>query len=91
MACALNPIGDLYKTQVRAIAAHLGVPQSILDKPPSADLWPGQSDEQELGFRYDEVDRLLMLLVDARVRPETALRYGFSQEMVEEKTKSNYW
>ena len=66
MASALNPIGDLYKTQVRQLAAALGVPQAILDKPPSADLWEGQSDESELGFTYEQVDQLLYLLIDER-------------------------
>ncbi len=83
MASALNPIGDLYKTQVRQLAQHLGVPGPVLDKPPSADLWPDQSDEDELGFRYEEIDRLLSLLVDARVSPKTAVKKGFSGEMVD--------
>lgn len=58
-ACALNPLGDLYKTQVRQLAAALGVPQVIIDKAPSADLWVNQTDEGELGFTYAEVDQLL--------------------------------
>ena len=53
MAAAFAPIGDLYKTQLRSVAAELGVPRQILDKPPSADLWPGQTDEGELGRTYD--------------------------------------
>src|SRR5690606_277116 len=56
---ALQPIGDLYKTQVRELAAALGVPEQIIKKPPSADLWQGQTDEGELGFTYAEVDQLL--------------------------------
>ena len=63
-ACALNPVGDLYKTQLRQLAAAVGVPQPVLDKAPTADLWAGQTDEGELGFTYAEVDRLLYLLVD---------------------------
>ena len=82
MACAINPIGDLYKTQVRQLAEHLDVPAAIRVKPPSADLWPDQSDEGELGFRYAEIDRLLALLVDARVGRDEASRRGFSAEMV---------
>ncbi len=78
-----NPIGDLYKTQVRQLASALGVPQAIVDKPPSADLWPGQTDEGELGFTYEEVDRLLYLLVDERYRPEECLQSGFKPEFVE--------
>jgi len=53
------PIGDLYKTQVRAMAAHLGVPRRILQKTPTAGLWPGQTDEAELGLPYEDLDRVL--------------------------------
>jgi len=81
-ACALNPLGDLYKTQVRQLAAALGVPAGILAKPPSADLWPGQTDEGELGVSYEEIDRLLYLLVDERRSPEACVEAGFSQAMV---------
>ena len=77
LASAINPLGDLYKTQVRALAAHLKVPVSIRRKPPSADLWPGQSDESELGFSYDLVDRLLALMVDARMSRATVLAEGY--------------
>lgn len=59
-ACDFNPIGNLYKTQVRQLSAHLGVPQVIIDKAPSADLWPGQTDEGEMNFTYAEVDDLLV-------------------------------
>jgi NAD+ synthase len=69
-ACAINPIGDLYKTQVRQLSRAVGVPEVIVAKPPSADLWIGQTDEGELGFTYEEVDRLLYLLVDQRFSPE---------------------
>jgi len=86
LACAVNPIGDLYKTQVYALAEYLAVPEPILTKPPSADLWPGQSDEDELGFSYAEVDRLLALLVDARVSKEKAVEGGFSAEFVDRVT-----
>jgi NAD+ synthase len=81
-ACALNPLGDLYKTQVRQLAAAVGVPARILAKPPSADLWPGQTDEGELGVTYAEVDRLLYLLVDERQSAETCIEAGFKQAMV---------
>lgn len=57
MAAALAPIGDLYKTQLRAVARELGVPEEVIAKPPSADLWPGQTDEGELGRTYDLLDR----------------------------------
>lgn len=83
LASAVNPLGDLYKTQVRQLAVHLRVPAPIRKKAPSADLWPDQSDEQDLGFTYEQVDRLLALLVDARVRPETAVRCGFPRRMVD--------
>ena len=78
MAHALNPLGDLYKTQVWALARALGLPDRVVDKPPSADLWEGQSDEEELGFQYALVDVLLYYLVDERrTRPELrALGYA---------------
>jgi len=66
MASAINPIGDLYKTQVVALATWLGLPRAVLTKPPSADLWPGQTDEKDLGVTYDEADRIVALLVDDR-------------------------
>src|SRR3990172_830304 len=83
MAAAVNPIGDLYKTQVRQLAKHLGVPQPIIDKPPSADLWAGQTDEGEMGLTYAEVDRLLTLLVDERYTPAEAIEAGFEAKFVE--------
>ena len=83
-ACALNPIGDLYKTQLRQLARALGVPDVIVDKPPSADLWQGQTDEDELGFTYEEVDKLLYLLVDERYNPEDCISVGFDEYFVRE-------
>lgn len=82
MASAINPIGDLYKTQLYELAAHLGVPESIRNKPPTGDLWVGQTDEDELGFSYDQVDRLLVLLVDRREPPERLVAAGFQEEFV---------
>jgi NAD+ synthase len=82
LASALNPIGDLYKTQVRALARHVGVPEHIIAKAPSADLWEGQSDEADLGFSYSEVDQLLFLLVDSRVTRKEALERGFPEAFV---------
>jgi NAD+ synthase len=82
-ANALNPIGDLYKTQVRQLSRDLGVPQEIIAKPPSADLWVGQTDEGELGFTYEEVDRLLYLLVDQRYSPEDCVEAGFPEPFVQ--------
>lgn len=81
-ACALNPIGDLFKTQVRQLSRAMGVPQPIIDKPPSADLWTGQTDEGELGFTYEDVDKLLYLLVDQRFSPEECIEAGFKEEFI---------
>lgn len=81
-ACAINPLGDLYKTQLRQLAKALGVPEAILSKPPSADLWVGQTDEGELGFTYAEVDRLLYLLVDQRYSIEDCIEAGFAPVFV---------
>ncbi len=81
-ASALNPIGDLYKTQLRQLSRALKVPASIIDKPPSADLWAGQTDEKELGFTYEEVDKLLYLLVDQRYSPQEAIESGFEEKFV---------
>lgn len=83
-ACALNPLGDLYKTQVRQLAAAVGVPERIRIKPPSADLWPGQTDEGELGLTYDSVDRLLIRLVDERQTPQACIEAGFPAAMVQQ-------
>jgi NAD+ synthase len=82
-ANALNPIGDLYKKQVRQLARAIGVPEVIVSKPPTADLWPGQTDEDELGFTYDEADQLLYYLVDQRYRPEDLVEAGFDSLFVE--------
>jgi NAD+ synthase len=81
-ACALNPIGDLYKTQVRQLSREIGVPSEVIDKPPSADLWAGQTDEDELGFTYEEADQLLYLLVDERYRPQDLVEAGFSDKFI---------
>jgi NAD+ synthase len=82
-ACALNPIGDLYKTQVRQLARALAIPAPIIEKAPSADLWAGQTDEAELGFTYEEADRLLYLLVDQRYSPQEAIDAGFREDFVD--------
>jgi NAD+ synthase len=83
MAAALMPIGDLYKTQLRAVAEHLGVPREIIAKPPSADLWPGQTDEGELGRTYEELDRTLFALVDRRWTVERSVAAGLDRDLVE--------
>jgi len=82
-ASAFNPLGDLYKTQLRQLARALGVPQVIVDKAPTADLWAGQTDEGELGFTYAEVDKLLYLLVDERYTPDECVEAGFERKFVD--------
>ena len=82
-AAAIQPIADLYKYQIRQLSKYVGVPQSILDKAPSADLWEGQTDEGELGYSYNLVDQLLFLLVDERYRPEECVEEGFPKQFVE--------
>jgi NAD+ synthase len=81
-ASAFNPIGDLYKTQVRQMAAAVGVPDRIIAKAPSADLWPGQTDEEEGGFRYEEIDRLLYWMIDKRRSDEELVAMGFEPEFI---------
>jgi NAD+ synthase len=83
MAAALQPIGDLYKSQLRAVATELGVPARIVAKPPSADLWPGQTDEGELGASYEDLDRILFALVDRRWTPDRCVRAGLDRALVE--------
>jgi len=82
MAAALQPIGDLYKSQLRAVATELGVPPQIIAKPSSADLWPGQTDEEELGATYDDLDRILYALVDRRWTAERCVAAGLDPELV---------
>jgi NAD+ synthase len=82
-ASALNPLGDLYKHQVWQFARHLGLPKSVIEKPPSADLFAGQTDEAELGFTYAEVDRLLERMVDRRCSREELVREGFDPAFVD--------
>ncbi len=82
-ACAFNPIGDLYKSQVRQLAAAIGVPDSIIAKAPSADLWPDQTDEGEGGFSYPELDRLLFWRIDKRRSIDEVVALGFERSLVE--------
>jgi NAD+ synthase len=82
MACALNPVGDLYKTQLRELAHALGVPPAIIAKPPTADLWPDQTDEGELGFSYADADLILYHMVDRRLAPDELVRNGFAAALV---------
>ncbi len=83
MASAINPIGDLYKTQLRQLARAMNIPMSVIEKPPSADLWAGQTDEAELGLTYEEVDKLLYLLVDQRYSVQDCVDAGFDKSFVD--------
>ena len=94
MACDLNPVGDLYKTQLRELAVLLKVPDVVVRKPPTADLWVGQTDEAELGFTYAQADLILYHLVDRRLRPDALVAAGFDASLVkgirERVRKSHY-
>ncbi len=81
-ASAVNPLGDLYKTQVWQLAAALDVPKHIIEKKPSADLWDGQTDEDEFGFSYKRVDHLLYYMVDERRSVTELKNMGFEEEFV---------
>jgi NAD+ synthase len=81
-AHAVNPLGDLYKQQVYQLARHLELPAELIEKPPSADLFEGQTDEAELGFSYAEADRLLYRLVDRRYSEEELVAEGFAPDLV---------
>jgi len=82
-AAAIQPIADLYKAQVRQLARAVGVPEAIVNKAPSADLWPGQTDEGELGYTYDQADQVLYLLVDRHYTLDDAVEAGFPRDLVE--------
>ena len=81
-ACAFNPIGDLYKAQVWQLSEHMGVPEEIISRAPSADLWDGQTDEDELGFTYKQADELLYLMVDERKTPKQCMTLGYEEPLV---------
>lgn len=82
MACGINPMGDLYKTQVRELGRYLGIPEKILTKKPTAGLWPGQADEEEIGLSYEELDQILYQLVDQRRSADEVVKAGFDQAKV---------
>jgi len=90
LASAINPIGDMYKTEVFAFAEYLGVPASIIKKPPTADLWEGQSDEEDLGFTYAQLDKALYAFVDERLSKEELMEKNFDTELVELITTKIY-
>ncbi|HET7152487.1 MAG TPA: NAD+ synthase [Candidatus Kapabacteria bacterium] len=81
-ACAVNPVGDLYKTQLRQLAAFMGVPEKIIKKAPSADLWVGQTDEGEIGITYETADEILYLMVDERRTQKEIVEQGYDQDLV---------
>lgn len=83
MASGINPIGDLYKTQVRVLGKHLGIPEEILKKDPSAGLWPGQTDEEEIGIEYDKMDKILYQIVDLRKQKTEVLSMGFPEKTLD--------
>jgi NAD+ synthase len=82
-ACAFNPIGDLYKSQVRQMAVAMGVPRQVIAKAPSADLWPNQTDEEEGAFSYPLLDRILYWRIDRRRSTDELVAMGFERELVE--------
>jgi NAD+ synthase len=81
-ASSLNPLGDLYKCQVWQLSRHLDLPAEVIDKAPSADLWPGQTDEGELGFSYELADEVLHLLFDLGLRPQEVVDRGYEEKVV---------
>lgn len=82
LACGINPIGNLYKTEIYEIAKVLKMPQRILDKAPSADLYEGQSDEKELGFSYEVLDKIMVFL-EGGYSQEEILGKGLPKEALE--------
>jgi NAD+ synthase len=84
MACGINPLGRLYKTHVRQLARFLGVPDEIITKAPSADLWDGQTDEGELGFTYEEADKLLYLMVDKQLSTSELVDAGYDEQFIKD-------
>jgi len=83
-ACAINPLGGLYKTQLRTLAKYLGVPPYIIKKPPSAGLWHGQTDEDEIGYTYNEIDQLLFSMIDKKMNYKNLIAKGFSGAFIKD-------
>lgn len=87
MAASILPIGDLYKTQVKMLSKYLKIPDFIIDKTPSAELWVGQTDEEEIGISYEELDKILFLLIDKRMSIDDVVNQGFELEKVKKIRK----
>lgn len=87
MSCAFNPLGGLYKTQVRQLAGACGIPEQIIKQVPTAGLWPGQTDEGELGVTYTKVDRLLYYLVDKNFSDKKLAKLGFKKAFIQKVKK----
>jgi NAD+ synthase len=85
-ASSLNPLGDLYKQQVWHLSRHIGVPESVVGKAPSADLWVGQTDEGDLGFQYEMADEILFLMFDLGLAPDEIVDRGYPESVVERIT-----
>ncbi len=83
-AWSFNPIGYLYKTQVRELAKYLIIPSEIINRPPSADLWLGQTDEGEIGYSYKNLDEFLYNYIDLRKNETQLLKLGFSKKMIKD-------
>ncbi|PID48256.1 MAG: NAD(+) synthetase [Proteobacteria bacterium] len=90
LACAINPIGDIYKSDLFGFASHLGVIEEIINKAPSADLWEGQSDEEELGFSYEKIDEVLRDFIDQKLSYEELLEKGYDKNLINMITKRFY-
>ena len=82
-ACALNPIGDLYKTNIWDLSRYLKIPNELIEKKPSADLWEGQTDEQEMGLTYKEADQVLYRMLEENKTVEEVLGEGFNKDLVD--------
>ncbi len=82
-ACALNPIGDLYKTNIWDLSRYLKIPNELIEKKPSADLWEGQTDEQEMGLTYKEADQVLYRMLEENKKVEEVLAEGFNKDLVD--------
>jgi len=90
LSSAINPIGDIYKSEIFEFAKFLDIPKSIIEKPPSADLWAGQSDEADLGFTYAQIDKVLYEYVDNRASKDEMIKQGFDEKLVDMVIKKIY-